>query len=357
MAFQKAAGWNNLPNGNFSPVIFSQKVQVAFRKENMATAITNSDYFGEISGYGDSVKIIKEPDIDIIDYARGQRLEPQDIDDEEFTLVIDQANAFSFQMDDIEVAHSHVDWMSMASDRAAYNLMDQMDMEVLGYMSGYKQSAIGSRADTVNDVVNGTKAISTAGSDELLASMKLKKGDFTNITTASAGDHSIPLGVRLPGATAQPTTYATAMMVLNRMKTKLDRQQVAKDGRFVVIDPDFEEILRDEHSAFLNADWGQAGALRSGEKPVQIAGFTVYCSNNLPEIGTGPTTSGTANQNTNYGVLVAGHTSAVATAQQMNKVEQARDPFAFVDIVKGMNLYGRKILRPEAIVTAKWNVA
>ena len=52
------------------------------------------------------------------------------------------------------------------------------------------------------------------------------------------------------------------------------------------------------------------------------------------------------------GIIVAGHSSAVATAEQINKTETYRDPDSFADIVRGMHLYGRKILRPEAIVNA-----
>jgi len=63
MAFQTAAGYGNLPNGNFSPVIFSKKAQLAFRKKTTVGDITNSDYFGEISGVGDTVRIIKEPKV------------------------------------------------------------------------------------------------------------------------------------------------------------------------------------------------------------------------------------------------------------------------------------------------------
>ena len=80
-------------------------------------------------------------------------------------------------------------------------------------------------------------------------------------------------------------------------------------------------------------------------------------SNNLPAVGTGPGTTGVTNQNSNYGVIVAGHSSSVATAEQINKTETYRDPDSFADIVRGMHLYGRKILRPEAIVTAKYNIA
>ena len=260
-------------------------------------------------------------------------------------------------MDDIEEAHSHINFMELATNRAAYRLADQHDQEVLGYLSGYKQSALQGNADTVNDVVNGTKADTTAGSDELLAANKLNKGDFGNITTSAADDHSIPVAARLPGATALPAAYVSPTMLVARMGRLLDQQNVDKDGRWVVIDPVLMEILMDEDSRFLNSDFGDAGGLRNGLVINNWNGFRVYVSNNLPVVGTGPSTTGTANQNTNYGAIVAGHDSAVATAEQINKTETYRDPDSFADIVRGMHLYGRKILRPEALVTAKYNLA
>jgi uncharacterized protein YqfB (UPF0267 family) len=357
MAFQKAGGYGNLPNGNFSSVIYSKKVQLAFRKATVVGDITNSDYFGEIAAQGDTVKIIKEPEISVSAYKRGTVISPQDLDDEDFSLVIDKANYFAFKIDDIEEAHSHVNFMQLATDRAAYRLADQFDQEVLGYLSGYKQSALHGSADTVNDQVNGTKAVATAGSDELLASMKLNKGDFGNITTASAGDHSIPLAARLPGATTMPTATASPAMVVARMARLLDQQQVDTQGRWLVVDPVFMELLRDEDSRFLNADYGESGGLRNGLVLNNFHGFRVYTSSNLPAVGTGPGTTGSANQNANFGVIVAGHDSAVATAEQISKTETYRDPDSFADIVRGMSLYGRKILRPEGIVTAKYNAA
>ena len=357
MAFQSAAGHNNLPNGNFSSVIYSKKVQLAFRKSTIAGDVTNSDYFGEISAQGDSVKIIKEPEITVSPYARGTQVNAQDLDDEDFSLVIDKANYFAFKVDDIEEKHSHVNFMDLATNRAAYRLADQYDQEVLGYLSGYKQSALHANADAVNDQVNGTKAVTTAGSDELLTSMKLNKGKFGNITTSSAGDHSIPVAARLPGATALPTAYVSPVMLINRMGRLLDQQNVDKAGRWIVIDPVLMEVLQDEDSRFLNADYGDSGALRNGLVINNWNGFRVYVSNNLPQVGGGSATTGVANQNTDYGVIVAGHDSAVATAEQINKTETYRDPDSFADIVRGMHLYGRKILRPEALVTAKYNLA
>ena len=356
MAFKTAAGYGNLPNGNFSPVIYSKQVQVAFRKAAVCEAITNNDYFGEIAQMGDSVRIIKEPEITVKEYARGAQITPQDLDDEDFTLTIDKANYYAFKVDDIEEAHSHVNFQSLASDRAAYRLADQFDQEVLGYLSGFKQAAISAAAGTANDVVSGSKAVTTAGSDELLTSMKLRKDSFGNITTSSAGDHSIPLAARLPGATALPTATASPLMVISRMGRLLDQQNVDTQGRWLVIDPVFIELLKDEDSRLLNSDFGGSG-LQNGLVINNLHGFTVYTSNNLPSVGTGPATTGSANQNSNFGVIVAGHSSAVATAEQINKTETYRDPDSFADIVRGMHLYGRKILRPEAIVTAKYNAA
>jgi hypothetical protein len=198
--------------------------------------------------------------------------------------------------------------------------------------------------------------LSEAGSDELLSSMKLKKGDFGNITTASAGDHSIPLAARLPGASTLPTATASPLMVIARMSRLMDQQFVDTTGRWLVVDPVFIEILKDEDSRLLNADFGGSG-LQNGLVINNLHGFRVYVSNNLPKIGTGPGTTGTANQNSNFGIIVAGHESAVATAQQITKTESYRDPDSFADIVRGMHLYGRKILRAEAIVTAKYNAA
>ncbi len=357
MAFKVASGYTNLPNGNFSPVIYSQKVQQAFRKSSVAESITNNDYFGEIANFGDTVRIIKEPEITVKAYSRGTTVTPQDLDDEDFTLTVDQANYFAFKMDDIEEAHSHVNFESMASDRAGYRLRDQYDQEVLGYLSGFKQSALNTVADTANDTVSGTKAVSTAGSNELLSSMTLKKGDFGNITTTSAGDHSIPLAVRMPGATAAATATATPLQVIARMARLLNVQQVDTAGRFLVVDPVFMELLSDEDSRLLNNDTADKGGLVNGLSIGNLHGFDVYVSSNLAQVGTGSATSGSANQNSNFGVLVAGHSSAVATASQINKVESYRDPESFADIVRGMQMYGRKILRPEGIVTAKYNAA
>jgi hypothetical protein len=349
MAFRSAAGYGNLPNGNFSPVIYSKKVQTAFRKTSVVEDITNNDYMGEISNFGDSVRIIKEPEVSVQAYSRGTQVVPQDLDDEDFTLVIDQANYFAFKIDDIEVAHSHVNFESLATDRAGYRLRDQFDQEIFGYMSGYKQTALHANASAARVAADksGTDPVS-ADADGLLASMKLDLGSFGG----SAGN-SIPVG--------QNTSAISPLAVINRMARKLDQQNVDRDGRWLVVDPVFAEQLNDENSKLLSNDFAgrqDAGDILRNGRIIDgmVRGFRIYMSNNLPILGTGPGTVATGGSATNFGVLIAGHDSAVATASQIEKVETYRDNDSFSDVVRGLHLYGRKLLRPEAITRAVYNV-
>jgi hypothetical protein len=100
----------------------------------------------------------------------------------------------------------------------------------------------------------------------------------------------------------------------------------------------------------MDSDFGGSG-LQNGLVFNNIHGFKVYMSNNLPAVGNGPT-GATSTGSAHYGVICAGHSSAVASAEQINKTETYRDPDSFADIVRGMHLYGRKILRPEALTRA-----
>jgi len=347
MAFPVANGYGNLPNGNFSPVIYSKKVQKAFRSTSVVEDVTNTDYAGEIANMGDSVKIIKEPEITINSYARGTALATQDLTDADFTMVVTEANYFQFAVDDVESAHSHVNFMDLATDRAGFKLRDAFDREVLGYMSGWDWSGSAWAARTALDT-GSTKANSAAGNDELLAANKLTQGAFGGSTAAN----SIPLAA---GGGAGVITSPLA--VIGRMARLMDAANVDTEGRWCIVDPVFKELLLSEDSKLMNADFGGEGEIRNGRMPGTIRGMRVYVSNNLPYESTGPGTSASAGSETAYGVMVAGHDAAVAVADQIAKTESFRSPDTFADIVRGMQLYGRKILRPEALMTANYNLA
>ena len=348
MAFAKASGYTNLNTGGFSPIIYSKKAQLAFRKSSVVEAVTNTDYSGEIASHGDSVKIIREPSITINALERGTTLATQDLTDTDFTMVVDKANYFQFTLADIEQAHSHINFMDLASDRAGYDLRDAFDAEVLGYMSGWKTPGSWAR----NTTTSGSVANTAAGTDELLAANKLDITDFGGSDLGADGEvTSIPLAA---GGGAGGITSPLAVM--NRINRKMDEANVATDGRYIVISPLVAEILLDESSKLINADFGGSDEIRNGKLPAKIRNFTVYVSNNLPYVGNLDTTAA-AGSETNFGVMVAGHDSAVAVADQIAKVETFRSPDTFSDVVRGMQLYGRKILRPEALFTANYNLA
>jgi len=339
-------------NGNFSPIIYSKQAQIALRKAAVTNAITNNSYFGEIANQGDTVRIQKEPDVTVNALQRHTGITVEKLDDSDFSLTIDQANYFAFKMDDIEEQFSNVDFTSLAADRAAYKMADAMDADVLSYLSGHTTAGAHITASS------GDKQTALTATGEYIAANHLDATDFSSLTisgSATAGD-SVPLAPRLPGATALSATTVSPLTVVARMARKMDTASVDSRGRWICVDPVFVEMLKDEDSRVLNADFGGAG-LMNGLVLNNLHGFRVYVSTNLPAKGTGAGTSGTTAQDANYGVIVAGQEDAVASAEQINKVENYRDPDSFADIVRGMHLYGRKILRPEALLTVRYNAA
>lgn len=300
MAFAAAAGWNNLPNGNSVPVIFSKKVQKFFRRAAVAQAITNTDYMGEIANYGDTVRIITEPTISVASYVRGQNVVPQDLIDSEIVLTIDKANSFAFKVDDIEARQSHIEWLDLATQSAAYSIKDTFDAEVLEYM------------------------------------------------------RTQPIAANIYGSTGTPIDLGfasgeiTPLQAMNRLSRLLDEQNVPTENRWLVANPEFWETMSDESSKLMGVDFTGDGAsiLRNGRvSEGMIRNFYCYRSNNLLTTNTSGTTW-----------ALAGHMSSTAVASQIAKTEQYRDPFSFADVVRGLHMYGRKTLRTNAIALLYFNV-
>ena len=175
MAFNSASGHNNLPSGNFTPEIFSQKVLKFFRRASVAEDITNTDYAGEIENFGDTVRIIKEPTITVSSYARGAVVNPQDLADDQTTMVVDQANAFAFKIDDIEERQSHVNFEALATSSGAYSLKRKYDGNILTAM--FDGAGISSESDAATATVTGLGTLGsplTSWSGDNLVNIMLK---------------------------------------------------------------------------------------------------------------------------------------------------------------------------------------
>ena len=313
MAFPAAPGYGNLPTGNFSPVIFSQRALKSFRKSSVVEGITNTDFFGEISNYGDVVRIMREPDITVTPYVRGDNNVTQDLSDLDFTITVDKANRFQFAVEDIEMKHSHINFEELASNKAAYEMKDVFDREVLTFMAD--QAPSGNRI--------GTTSVSV------------------RVNT---------------GATPSATQF-TPLGIMARIKRLMDVANIPSDSRYWVADPVFYEQLNDENSKILDASiTGESESpLYNGlvtDRPLR--GFKLYESNNLPVGGTGPTASFGS---TNFGTILAGHMSAVATVSQIAKTEKFRSQTRFADVVRGLHVYGRGVIRAESLYVIRYATA
>ena len=303
-------------NSYFLPSIYSRKVLNFFRKSSVVEAITNTDYAGEISAYGDSVKIIKEPVISVSDYTRNSDTTETRLTDQEINLVVDSAKAFKFIVDDIESNMSHVNFKEVATSSAAYALRDSYDAAVIANMfSGVSTSS--------TDLVLGADAAAAT------QTMGQHQG----------GSNSIDL-------TGSDGTGADPLDVMAFMAKLLDEQNVPEEGRWFVAPPAWYEQLSQSGSKLMSVDFNAGqGSIRNGlVSSGKLRGFDMYKSNNIAA----PSTAG--------GKVLAGHISSTATAQTIISTETLRDPTSFGDIVRGLHVYGSKVLRPEALVSAFFTV-
>jgi len=300
-------------NSFFLPSVYSKKVLNFFRKASVVEAITNTDYAGEISSFGDSVKIIKEPVISVSDYTRNSDTTETRLTDQEISLVVDSAKAFKFIVDDIETNMSHVNFKEIASSSAAYALKDSYDAAVIAVMFA------GLSASSPNHVLGADSATDLAA------------GVFDGSGAADIGSG---------GSETDP------LDLMARMSRLLDEQSVPEEGRWFVASPDFYEVLGQTSSKLLSVDYnGGQGSLRNGlVASGKLRGFDMYKSNNIAA------TSNAA------GKCLAGHISSTATANTILSTEVLRDPTSFGDIVRGLHVYGAKVLRGEALVGAFYGI-
>ena len=296
-------------NSFFLPSVYSKKVLNFFRKASVVEAITNTDYAGEISAYGDSVKIIKEPVISVSDYTRGSDTTDTKLTDQEITLVVDSAKAFKFIVDDIETNMSHVNFKEVASSSAAYALKDAYDAAVLATMFA------GVSASGPDHIIGADAAAGTGGVAETTASVDLLGSDGTGVD---------------------------AIDLMARMARLLDDQNVPEEGRWFVAPPSFYEELSQSGSKLLSVDFNAGqGSIRNGlVSSGKLRGFDMYKSNNI---------AATSNAT---GKVMAGHISSTATANTILSTEVLRDPTSFGDIVRGLHVYGAKVLRDDALCSA-----
>ncbi|GHJ04813.1 hypothetical protein TPA0906_66780 [Streptomyces olivaceus] len=276
---------------NFKPEIWSAQLLDALENALVYAQpqLVNRDYEGEISTQGQSVHITSIGDPTIFDYDKTANLNYEEVETAGTDLIIDQAKAFAFRLDDVDKAQALLNPMVKMAQNAAYGLRDKADAFVASLYTGV---AAGNTLGTTGAPIN------------------------TYTTATDAYDK-----------------------VLVPLRTKLDRSNVPTEGRYVVVSPEFEgSLLKDDRFVRVDASGTETG-LRNGMVG-RAAGFDILKSNNTP-VPTG-----------DVQVVQAGYPGAITYAEQILETEALRLQNTIADAIRGLHVYGAKLLRPTGIAVA-----
>lgn len=300
-------------SGSFIPTLWSGKLNAKFYSTTVYGEIANTSYEGEIRGMGDKITINNIPSITIRPYTIGSALTYEVPAPSTIDLTIDKAKYFGVNVSDVLEHQAKPDLMNMFTDDASQQMKVEIDKETL--LDNFSQGAAANKG-------------ATAG---------LKSGSFN-------------LGTDLAPVALSATS---TLPLITALSTVLDEQNVPETDRFLVISPYVRQWLMQSPlaQAYVTGD-GQS-PLRNG-KIGTIDRFTIYVSNQLPTAAAGKDYAG-ANLTSalKRGVIMAGHKTALTFASQITKVESLQNPNDFGTLVRGLNVYGYKVIKPESLAVAQ----
>lgn len=304
MAITVGTPWSgSVPNpaysGDFIPVIWSSKLIEKFYSATVLAAICNTDYEGEVKNQGDTVNIRTKPTITIRDYQINQDLVVDRPSSNMTSLTIDYAKYFNEALDDVMEIQSDLNLLSMWADDASEQLKITIDTSVL-------------------TLVDAGIAAANKG------------------VTAGRVSQNINLGATGSPVVCTPTTILNSIVDLG---TVLDEQNIPETGRWLVIPPWVAGMIKksDLRNASISGDG--VSLLRNGRLGM-IDRFTMYASNLLPTA-----TEGSASA---FRVF-AGHPHGMTFASQITKMESLRSERSFSTLMRGLQVYGFKVLDGIAV--------
>jgi hypothetical protein len=294
-------------SGNFIPEIWSGKLIENFYDATVLGAVTNTDYEGEIKSMGDTVNIRTTPEISIRPYTKGQILTVENPDKPKIQLLIDKGEYFACVEDDVDQIQSDIRLMDEWSKDASERMKIQIDQRVLPYM-----------ATTAAATNQGANAGAQTASFDL--------GTFADPVIVDKDDTG---GV--------PVTD-----FIVDLGTVLDEANCPESDRFLIIPAKMAGLIKksDLKDASLAGD---GTSIKRNGRLGMIDRFELYISHNLLDDTTGP----------DGGIhIIAGHKKGTTFASQMTEMETLRAQTTFGDIVRGLQVYGYKTVKPEALATA-----
>jgi hypothetical protein len=283
---------------NFIPEIWSAELLRAYERALVygAPGVVNRDYEGDISAAGDTVRINSIGDPTIGDYTKNTDMAAvETLTDAQATLLIDQQKYFNFQVDDIDTAQQKPKVMAAAMERAGFGLRSAVDT----YIASLYTDAAG--------------AIGSTGSPKTVTSPATALNEL-------AYTYLVDLGVIL------------------------DEADVPSDGRFAIVPSWYHGLLLKDDRFVASGVQSAASALANG-KVGEAAGFSIMKSNNVPNTAA-----------TKYRI-VAGHPSAWSFAAQITSLEAYRPERRFASAIKGLLVFGAKVVKPAGLAVLVANKA
>lgn len=314
----------------------------------------NRDYEGEISAFGDTVHITSISDPNIFAYAKDNDLTaPQALTDAEQLLVIDQAFAFNFQIDDIDRAQVRNDGglMSEATRRAGFGLRDKADIYLASKIAGSAGNPLG--------VIDATTATNVYDTLLVPASVSLDEANVPEEDRWIVLSPDVYGKLQLDGRFIKANESGTAALH-NGQVGEAAGFRIFKSNNAAQANRSIASITTASGAKTLT---GVAGQFNQGDVGLSVTGTGVGGSAKIVSVNAaGSIATVDVNSSASAAVTVtlagggqlayAGSSIATSFAQQILQVEAYRPERRFGDALKGLHVYGSKVVRPEALVVA-----
>lgn len=302
-------------SGTFIPALWSGKLAQKFYAATVFGEIANTDWQGDISGMGDTVIINTIPTITINSYSVGQNLAYEVPAPSTITMVINRGKYFGVNVNNVLELQAKPKLMDMFTNDAAMQMKIKIDQDIL-----YQNFNQGSASN------QGATAGAISGAYNL-------------------GTDSTPVNL----------TASNILQSITALSSVLDEANVPETDRWLVITPTDRQILMQSNLAQAQFMGDANSTLRNG-KIGSIDRFTVYVSNLVPRgasgktwldpnTGTDSVSAGTAKRH----AIMAGHKAAITFASQIAKVESLQNPNDFGTLVRGLNVYGTKVVQTSGL--------
>jgi hypothetical protein len=296
-------------SGTFIPALWSGKLAQKFYAATVFGEIANTDWQGDITGMGDTVIINTIPTITINNYSIGQNLAYEVPAPSTISLTINKGKYFGVNVNNVLELQSKPKLMDVFTNDAAMQMKIAIDQDVLA--GTFDQGAATNKGSTAGKISGGY-----------------------NLGTDSA-----------------PVTLAAnnILQSITALSSVLDEANVPETDRFLVITPTERQILMQSNLAQAQFMGDSSSILRNG-KIGQIDRFTVYVSNLVPRAAAGQNWVGGASGGTaKRHAIMAGHKSAITFASQIAKVESLQNPNDFGTLIRGLNVYGYKVVQADGL--------